>query len=62
MNQFILFKVEYNVWSGFSMQFIQMDTIKPNIDASLFGLYINKCSFYIDLFFISFKIFDKVRL
>jgi hypothetical protein len=59
MNTIDLIEIEWNCYNGLIISILYLDLNKLNIDSSLFGLYISIDFLYIDILFITLKIFDK---
>ena len=64
INRFDLVNIGYVCYNGIYFDLFYLDAIlfSKNIDGSLFGVNISENFFYIDLFFITIKIFDKIEL
>ena len=62
MNIIDLIEIEWNCYNGLIISILYLDLNKPNIDSSLIGIYVSKDFLYIDILFITLKIFDKNKL
>jgi hypothetical protein len=62
MNTIDLIEIEWNCYNGLIISILYLDLNKLNIDSSLIGIYISKDFLYIDILFITLKIFDKNKL
>jgi hypothetical protein len=60
MNSITPITIEWNCYNGFIFEVFHIDSYKPiNLDAALFGISASERFLYIDIFFITLKIFDK---
>ena len=51
-----LINVEYNSWNGFVFSVLD---VEPFVNAALFGINASRFFLYVDLFFVTIKVFDK---
>lgn len=59
MNKISIIGLEWNCYNGFTFNILLLELFKPiNIDSALFGINFSRRFLYIDLLFITFKIFD----
>ncbi len=60
MNRLTLISLEWTCYNGLVFNFLHLDLFKPiNIDSSLIGFNADKNFLFIDIFWITIKIFDK---
>jgi len=59
MNKLNLIEIEWNCYNGLIASIIHLDLNKPNIDSALFGVNISPDFMYIDILFMTIKVFDK---
>ena len=63
INNFILFCCEWSNWNGFVLHLLHYDGdfFNKPLDNSFFSINFSENYLYIDLFFMSFKIYDRIR-
>ena len=59
INEFNPVKIGWNCYNGLIISIFHFDLNKPNIDSSLFGLNISSNFIYLDILYITIKIFNK---
>jgi hypothetical protein len=63
MNRINLINIEWNSYNGFIFGLLHLELYKPvNIDNALFGVNVSKGFLYIDILWMSIKVFDKTDL
>ena len=59
MNKLNLIEIEWNCYNGFMASIIHLDLNKPNIDSALLGINVSHSFMYVDILFMTIKVFDK---
>lgn len=59
MNRLNLLEIEWNCHNGLIASILHLDFNKPNIDSALLGINISPDFLYIDILFMTIKVFDK---
>jgi len=62
INNFIIFCSEWSSWNGFVLHLFHYDgdIFNRSLDNSLFAINLSKNFLYIDIFFMSFKIYNRL--
>lgn len=57
-----LIQIEWSTWNGYLFNFLSIDGIffKKDLDNSFFGVNFGKQYLYVDIFFKTFKIIDRL--
>lgn len=63
INNFILFCTEWSAWNGFVLHLLHFEgsIFDVYLDNSLFSINFSKNFLYINIFYISIKIFSRIR-
>jgi len=60
MNRLNFIRFEWNCYNGFVFNVLDIEAHKPiDFEGSLFGIYISKDFFYIEILFMTIMIFDR---
>jgi len=60
MNRIALINIEYNCYSGYIFELLNLELFWPvNLDSSLFGINVSRDFFYVDILFFTITIFGK---
>jgi hypothetical protein len=59
MTRYTLIQLEINRYNGFIFSLFYVECEWSDTDSALFGLYFGKNFLYLDIFYKTFKIFDK---
>ena len=59
MRKLSLINIEWNHINGFEFSILNQECEWSDVNGALFGLYFSKNFLYLDVFYKTFKIFDK---
>jgi hypothetical protein len=60
INLINIIQIEWNCYNGFVFCVLDLDLNKPNIDSALFGIDVSSKFLYIDILFVTIKVFDNL--
>jgi len=59
MNKINLIEIEWNCYNGLIVSILHLDLNKPNIDSALLGVNASPNFLYINILFMTIKVFDN---